>query len=362
MRWSLHIGRLFGIRLELHVTFVLFLAWIALQQGLLTGQPGHALATVGLMLMVFACVVLHELGHALTARRFGVATRDIVLLPIGGVARLERMPERPSQELLVALAGPAVNVAIAALVLLAMVALGRPPALAAFGDGVLETLLLVNLVMVAFNLLPAFPMDGGRVLRALLALRLPYARATRIASAVGQAAALLIGVVGLFLLHNGMLALVALFVFIAAGEEQALARRRTSLTGLPVRAAMLTDFHTLDAREPLRRAVEYLMTGSQTEFPVLDGGELRGVLTRPALVAALELHGMDARVGDAMLAVPCRAEAGEPLEPVFARMRAGECTTVPVLDRGRLVGLVTADNVGELLQVREALRRFASGG
>jgi len=361
MRWSVNIGRLFGIRVELHVTFLLFIGWIAVNQGLLTGDVKRAAMAVALLLLVFCCVVLHELGHALTARLFGIATRDIVLLPIGGVARLERMPEKPGQEMLVAVAGPAVNVAIAALLVLFMTLTGRSTDLAHFGDGLIESLLLVNVLMLLFNLIPAFPMDGGRVLRALLALRLPYLRATKIASAVGQGAALLLGVAGLFYFNNWMLAFVALFVFLAAGEERALVQTRTSLTGLPVRAAMLTDFRHLDVREPLRRAVEYLMTGSQQDFPVLEGLTLRGVLTRAGLVAALERRGLDVPVGEAMSPNPCSADADEPLEGVVSRMRGRDCSVVPVLEQGRLVGLVTLDNVGDLLLVRAALRRYASG-
>ncbi len=361
MRWSVNLGRLFGIRVELHVTFLLFIGWIAVNQGLLTGDVMRAAAAVALLLLVFCCVVLHELGHALTARRFGIATRDIVLLPIGGVARLERMPEKPGQEMLVAVAGPAVNVIIAALLVMLMTLTGRPTDFARFGDGLIERLLLINVLMVLFNLFPAFPMDGGRVLRALLALRLPYLRATKIASAVGQGAALLLGVGGLFYFNNWMLAFVALFVFLAAGEERALVQTRTSLTGLPVRAAMLTDFRYLDAREPLRRAVEYLMTGSQQDFPVLEDAMLRGMLTRAGLAAALERRGLDAPVGEAMSRNPCSADADEPLEGVVSRMRGQDCPVVPVLEQGRLVGLVTVDNVGDLLLVREALRKYASG-
>jgi Zn-dependent protease len=361
MRWSVNIGSLFGIRVELHVTFLLFIGWMAINQGLVTGDAGRALGAVALLLLVFACVLLHELGHALTARRFGIVTRDIVLLPIGGVARLERMPDQPRQEILVAVAGPAVNVAIAMTVYALMKVARHPTGLAdLIQGGLLETLLVVNVVMVLFNLIPAFPMDGGRVLRALLALRLPYMQATRIASAVGQGAALLLGVVGLFSLHNWMLAFVALFVFLAAGEERALVQTRTSLTGLPVRAAMLTDFRRLDVREPLRRAVEYLMTGSQQDFPVLDGEALCGVLTRSALIAAVERHGLDVPVGEAVSCEPVFADAAEPLEHVVSRMRGRERSSVPVLEHGRLVGLVTVDNVGDLLLVREALRRYAS--
>src|SRR5437867_5149536 len=166
MRWSLGIGTIAGIRVELHVTFVLFVGWVAISRGLLTGQLGPSLAAVALLLAIFACVLLHELGHALAARRYGIVTRDIILLPIGGVARLMRMPERPQQEIVVAIAGPAVNVAIAALLALVLVGLGHPLGLPALGGGLLEALLLVNLWMVLFNLVPAFPMDGGRVLRA----------------------------------------------------------------------------------------------------------------------------------------------------------------------------------------------------
>src|SRR5260221_4925464 len=188
MRWSLRVGSPFGIRIELHVTFLLFLGWIAISQGLLSGNPARALISVLLFLLVFVCVVLHELGHALMARRYGIRTRDIVLLPIGGVARLERMPDKPQQEIAIALAGPAVNLRI----LLVLLALRLEfDGGAVIEGGLLDTLLLVNIVMIAFNLIPAFPMDGGRVLRALLALRMPYARATAIAANVGQAFALL---------------------------------------------------------------------------------------------------------------------------------------------------------------------------
>ena len=361
MRWSFTIGRLFGIRVELHVTFLLLVGWIALTQGLFTGEPRHAIAAVALLLTVFACVVLHELGHALTARRYGIRTRDITLLPIGGVARLERMPDKPTQEIVVAIAGPAVNVAIIALLVALMGAFQHPLALADFRGGLLETLVFVNLLLVLFNLIPAFPMDGGRVLRALLALKLPYVRATRIASVVGQGFALLFGVAGLFM-NNIMLVFVALFVFLAAAEERTLVQTRTSLTGLPVRAAMITEFHWLDIADPLRRAVEFLMAGSQQDFPVLRGDRLAGMLRRTDLILALQRHGIDTPVGEVIQSDFRYAEASDPLEDVVMRMRGSDHAALPVLDEDRLVGLVTADNVGDLLLVRAALRRYATGG
>ncbi|TMQ70564.1 MAG: CBS domain-containing protein, partial [Candidatus Eisenbacteria bacterium] len=293
MRWSFHIGTIAGIRVELHVTFLLFVGWAALSQGLLNGNVAGALGAVALLLSVFGCVLLHELGHALAARRYGIRTRDIVLLPIGGVARLQRMPDRPSQEVVVALAGPAVNVVIAAVLALALTQL-RPTGMP---NELLVSLLQVNLLMLGFNLIPAFPMDGGRVLRALLAMRMPYVRATRIAAGIGQGIALLFGIVGFGIFHNPMLIFVGLFVFLMAGEEHALVRARATMTNFPVRSAMITEFETLDAADPLQRAVDLLMSGSQQDFPVLENGAPVGILSRSDLITALQGHGADARVG-----------------------------------------------------------------
>ncbi len=358
MRWSLAIGRIAGIRVELHVTFLLFVVWMAVSQGVTSGDLGRAVSTAVLLVLVFSCVLLHELGHALAARRFGIRTRDIILLPIGGIARLERMPEKPVQELVVAIAGPAVNVAIAALLLALISFIGLPMATIDFRGGLVVSLLAVNIAMVAFNLLPAFPMDGGRVLRALLAMRLPFARATRVASIVGQAVALLFGVAGL-LGSNFMLMFVALFVFLAAGEERALVQTRASLSGIPVRDAMLTDFRVLDVTDPLQRAVDYLIAGSQQDFPVLEGGAPVGMLSRADLARALQREGAGVAVGDVIARDADFAGAGEPLEVVLQRLRQRARTALPVLDRGRLVGLVTLENIGDLLIVSEALKKRA---
>ena len=357
MRWSFRIGTIAGVRVELHVTFLLFIGWIALSSGLTTGSPAEAVSSVAAVLLVFACVLLHEFGHATAARRYGIATRDIVLLPIGGLARLERMPEKPSEELVVALAGPAVNVVIVAVLL----ALGvRPGGLDRIGDaGIPDLLLYVNLAMIAFNMIPAFPMDGGRVLRALLAMRMPFARATRIAAGVGQGLALLIGLAGLFT-SNFMLMLVALFVFFAAGEERAVAETRVSLDGVSVREAMVTDFRWLGAHESLQRAVDLLMAGSQQDFPVIEHGVAIGMLGRNDLVQALRKYGPSASAGEIVARNDDHAETTEPLEAAIQRMRASGRRALPVLERGAMVGMLTLDNVGDLLIVRHALRRYAS--
>ena len=356
MRWSIRIGTIAGIRVELHVTFILLIGAVALSQGLLSGNVTSAIDAVARLLLIFACVLLHELGHALAARRYGIRTRDIVLLPIGGVARLERMPERPIQEVVVAFAGPAVNAVILGVLSLAV---GHIPDPRFFESDLVTYLFWVNLAMLGFNLIPAFPMDGGRVLRALLAMRLPYAKATRIAAGIGQGIALLFGVVGFFYLHNPMLMFVALFVFLAASEEHALVRARATMTGFPVRAAMVTEFETLDAADPLQRAVDLLMSGSQQDFPVLENGAPIGVLSRPDLIAALQSQGAQARVGQVIQREAQMADPGEPLEDVFQRMRERRRSALPVVSAGRLVGMVTTENVGELLLVQDALRRHS---
>src|SRR5436190_9820340 len=197
MGWSLPIFRIAGIQLRIHVTFLLLIAWLAFGY---YAEGGSAVAAnrVIFVLLLFLCVVLHEFGHALTAKSFGINTPDITLLPIGGVARLERMPEEPRQELIIAIAGPAVNVVIAACLFLVIGSRHVFSSTVVQGNDMIGQLLSINVMLVLFNLLPAFPMDGGRILRALLATRMSYVRATQVAANVGQGFAFLFGFIGLF--------------------------------------------------------------------------------------------------------------------------------------------------------------------
>lgn len=229
MRWSLKFGRLAGIDVYVHFTFFLLLAWVAFIHWKQTESMGAALIGVLFILSIFACVVLHELGHALTAKKYGIKTRDIILLPIGGVARLEKMPDKPIQELWVALAGPAVNAGIAAvLAIYLLVANSFTPVnqLTVSTAPFIERILGVNIFLVLFNLIPAFPMDGGRVLRALLAMRLAHTRATRISANLGQGIALLFGIIGLF--YNPMLLFIAFFVWFSAAQEARMTRMKSA--------------------------------------------------------------------------------------------------------------------------------------
>jgi CBS domain-containing protein len=272
------------------------------------------------------------------------------------------MPDKPLQELWVSLAGPAVNVAIAALLFVWLVLSHaiRPFAeLTVTAGPFLERLLIVNLFLVGFNLIPAFPMDGGRVLRALLATRLEYTRATSIAAGIGQGIAMLSGLWGL--LGNPMLLFIAFFVWIGAAQEASMVQMKSALAGIPVSRAMLTDFTTLAPTDPLSRAVELVLQGSQQDFPVVANGAVAGVLTRTDLITALASQSPTTSVSAVMQREIPVVEAGEMLETVFARIQECQCHTVPVTRGGALVGLVTSDNIGEFLMIQAAMKGRPTG-
>ena len=358
MGWSLPIFRIAGIQLRIHVTFVLLIAWLAFGYYAQGGSPAAAEGVI-FVLLLFLCVVLHEFGHALAAKAFGINTPDITLLPIGGVARLERMPEEPKQELLIAVAGPAVNVVIALGLFVAGGSFINPfvnPA-ASEGVGLISQLLIINVLLVAFNLLPAFPMDGGRVLRALLATRMSYARATQIAATVGQGFAFVFGFIGL--IWNPFLIFIALFVYIGASQEAALAQMKDVSRRFPVSSAMVREFRTLPENATLEEAVDALLATSQHDFPVVDEtGNVAGVLTRHDLIAALRKNDSALHVGDVMRRNIPTVTTGTRFEEAFRIMQECNCPAVPVLDSmKRLVGLLTPENVTELMMIQSAMPR-----
>ncbi len=356
MKWSWKIGEFAGIGVYMHATFLLLVGWVALVHW----QEGQNLAAVvsgvGFILALFACVVAHEYGHALTARRYGIKTKDITLLPIGGVARLAKMPDDPRQELWVALAGPAVNVVIAAGIfawLLMTNALAPVADVDVTRGTFLERLMLVNVFLVGFNLLPAFPMDGGRVLRALLATRLEYTRATQIAAGVGQGMAFLFGFVGLF--SNPFLLFIALFVWIGATQESSMVQMKSALSGIPVNRAMITDYRTLASTDRLRDAVDLILSGSQHDFPVMDDGRVVGILTRGDLFSTLSTKGQEVSVGSVMQTSFITIDSFDMLESAMQQLQECACHTMPVVRGGRIVGVLTMDNVGEFVAIQAAL-------
>lgn len=364
MKWSWKIGRVGGIDLRVHASFFILLAWLALayyREGGTTGAARGVLFTVAL----FASVVLHELGHAFAGRRIGVPTHDITLLPIGGVARLDDIPEEPKQELAIALAGPAITVAIVAALYLLLRVLSLPATLVESAvtrggwGAFLAQLMWVNVSLLVFNLLPAFPMDGGRVLRAALALRRDYARATEIATRVGRSFALLFGIVGL--LYNPFLVLIALFVWLGAAAESGALQERSALSGVRVARLMIRDVRTLTPTDTLGTALQHVLAGFQHDFPVVDNGNVVGVLTRGRLLHGLGRAGPESAVAESMEASFRTATPREPVERAVARLHECHCNTLPVLDDGRLCGVLTSDNVAEFVMIDAALRAAGTG-
>jgi Zn-dependent protease len=356
MKWSLKLGKLLGIDVYVHFTFLLLLVFLGFYYWRATQDVDAALRGVAFIVALFGCVVLHELGHALMARRYGIKTRDITLLPIGGIARLEKMPENPLQELWVALAGPAVNVVIAAVLLVGLAATGGFTPLeevSVTGGSFWQRLMVLNLVLVAFNLLPAFPMDGGRVLRALLAMRLGRRRATAIAANVGQGMAILFGILGFF--YNPFLIFIGIFVYLGAQAEAGIVEMQSALADLRVRDAMMTRFRTLAAHDTLGKAVEELLAGSQQDFPVVENDQPIGILRRNDLVKALS----EGRRDDAVTAGMSRdcetVDEATPLKVAVQSMHARQCATMPVVASGRMVGLLTLENISEMIMVNAAM-------
>jgi Zn-dependent protease/CBS domain-containing protein len=361
MRWQWRLGKFFGIDVYVHATFLLLIAWVGYSHWLANQNWGEVLSGIVFILALFACVILHEYGHALTARKFGVKTRDITIYPIGGVARLERMPEKPIEELWVALMGPAVNVVIA-LILFAYLFLTS--SLFQLGDlsiasgSFLGRLLVVNIILVLFNLLPAFPMDGGRVLRAVLAMRMDYVRATQIAATIGQGMALLFGLIGLF--GNASLLFIAFFIWIGASQESSMTQMKNAISGIPVGRAMLTDYKSLSPRDPLERMSQLLLAGSQHDFPVVDEERIVGVVTRDDFIKALSQHGDKIAISAVMKKDLPEIDSYEMVENALEKIQESGVPALPVTHAGQLVGIITAENITEYLMIRSAIRNARS--
>lgn len=355
MPWSLTVGYVYGTAVRIHVTFLLFLVWIWAAY-YRQGGAGAAWDGVAFVALLFLCVLLHEFGHIFAARRYGVKTPEVTLWPFGGIARLERMPEKPSEELVVALAGPAVNVVIALVLLLLLggdVGMEHIEQIENPQTSLMAKLAAANIFLVVFNLIPAFPMDGGRVLRALLAMKMGHAQATQAAASIGQALAVGLGLLGIF--GNPMLIIIAVFVFLAASGEAGHVQMKQVAQGLLVQDAMITQFETLGPQSSVGDAAEALIRTTQKEFPIVDGaGHLRGVLTRDAMIRALQAKGPASSVLEAMGEVPT-VPMRAPLDRALKLITQSGAPLVGVVDaEGRLAGLLSPENVGEMMMLRAA--------
>lgn len=341
----------------MHVTLLILLAWIAGSYALGGASIGATAIGVALVATIFAVIVVHELGHALVARRYGIGTRDIMLLPVGGIASLERMPEKPIQELAVALVGPAINLVFAALIWGGIQLFGGTTDLGAvtsIGGAVAAQLFWINIGLAVFNLIPAFPMDGGRALRALLAMRMGPERATDIAARLGRVFAIAIAIVGLF--YNPLLLLIAFVVWTGATQERALSQLKQVISGVPVSAAMLRRVEAVEPHQPLEEAAALLLRGGLNQLPVIDHGKPVGVITRSDVATALSHAGPTATVAEAPQHPIIEVSPADALDDVLDRLRAHPESVALVIDHGQPVGVLTADALAAYVSLHQDRR------
>jgi Zn-dependent protease/predicted transcriptional regulator len=360
-RWSWRIGSIAGIPIRVHVTLLLLLGWIATSYWLVGIGPRATAAGVLLIVTVFALIVIHELGHALVARQVGVRTHDILLLPIGGIASLERVPERPAHELAIALVGPAINLVLAGVLWLALTLAGAPtdPAAAiTLGQAFAAQLLWINVVLAVFNLLPAFPLDGGRALRALLAMRIGRARATAIAATAGKALAVVLAVLGLFV--NVWLVLIAFVVWLGADQERELVRIRSSLAGVPAREVMSRRIEVVDLDDSVAVAATRMVDAGTGILPVVDHGRVVGAVTRSDLAAAMQDAGPEAPLAQAPIHDVVQVTPNEPLDQVLDDLRAAPHAIAVVIEGETPVGLVTPDQLATYVLLHPGPERAAT--
>jgi Zn-dependent protease len=361
MSASLNLGRYAGIKVQIHWTFWLLFLFI----GFMVYSGGGSLEDLFwnflFIFALFFCVVLHEYGHALAARHYGIGTRSITLLPIGGVASLKDMPEDPKQEFVIAIAGPLVNVVIAFILYIFVPVeqflVSDPELIEEQLSGITSSnfmfyLLMVNVVLVVFNMLPAFPMDGGRVFRALLSTRMSRVQATRMATALGKFMALVFFLLGLF--GNIILAIIAVFIYFGAHSENIVIQQISLLEGNDIRDAMITDFTTLSPDDTLQQAVDRILASTEQDFIVAEMGQPVGILYMADLARALRELERTTPVREVMQTRFVALQASAPLPSAYRQLRQGDRNFFPVMENGTLIGVLDMNNINEFLTFRAA--------
>ncbi len=356
MKYKLYLGKVSGIKLFVHWTFALLLGWVVyndVRAGLSTVE---ILWSLGFIIALFICVTLHELGHSLTAQRYKIKTRDITLLPIGGVASLESIPEKPKEELLITLAGPLVNVAIALVILPFVYLFSTGEALGGLsnvgGQNFWASLASVNIYLALFNMIPAFPMDGGRILRALLAYKMDRLKATRIAAGIGQALA--VGFVILGFYGNPFLIFIGIFIFMGAQGEARFAQGRALVKNVMLREVMMRDIPTLEATLTIRDAAQYVLNGQNRNFVVTAQGQPVGTLGYKDIVKALAEQGEGAFVESAMDRELISLPAETSLEDGLKQLQQAHKPLALVVANNKMIGIVDAQNIAEFLMMKQA--------
>ncbi len=360
MKGILNLGKLFNVRIEIHWTFIFILAWVVFLELKSGGTIQNALMSTIFILLLFVCVVFHEFGHILTARKFGVKTKKITLLPIGGVASMDTIPENPKQELLIALAGPAVNIGIAFILLLFINTSfffdQEPSQIEETLSHVTTQNLLIylfsaNLVLAIFNFIPAFPMDGGRVLRAILAMKMDRVTATNIASGIGQFVALIFVFIGI--LYNPFLIIIALFIFVGAYGENKMVRQLALLKGHKVHEAMLTNITTLTPENTIEDVIELLLSGTEKNFVVVKNSKIVGILHHKDIIKNSKNKNLP--VKDIMSASFRSIAVNADLKDIFKLINTEKRDFFAVTDQDALVGAIDLNNLSEFMLIQANL-------
>jgi Zn-dependent protease/predicted transcriptional regulator len=354
MKWSLKIARIAGIDVFLHWTFIVLLLGVFVAGIRTIGRSEDSLNGFIFIVLLFLFVLLHEFGHALMGKRFGVKTNHITLLPIGGVAAMEHIPEKPWQEMLIALAGPAVNFILAIAFLILLAATGHVPAISDWwspvsNDNMIYSLFTTNVMLFSFNLIPAFPMDGGRVLRALLAMKYGRYKATNIAVRIGQLLA--IGLVLFGLSGNIWLVFIGVFIYLGAGAEGNYESTRSALSKYKVQDAIMHQFTPLQSTDTIGTAVRLLLDGQEKEFIVLENEQVVGTLTRNEMIQGLGHFGKEANLSEVMNHTILRLEPQMPLDDVYDQMTDENVEIAPIFEDGKLIGVLNRDNIMEILVI-----------
>ncbi|WP_439483962.1 site-2 protease family protein [Cyclobacterium plantarum] len=359
MKFSLYLGKYSGIKVFIHWTFSLLILWIIIANTR-SGTPILDTGwTILFVILIFLCVILHEFGHALTAQKYGIQTRDIILLPIGGLARLEKLPEDPKEELKVALAGPLVNLVLFLLLSVILFFTGfdfnllEAPKLN--GSSIWLFLASANFFLAVFNLLPAFPMDGGRVLRALLSFRMSRVKATEIAGGTGQIMAILFVFFGLF--NNPLLVLIGIFIFLGAQAEVNQTKQHSFLEGFIVGDALMNKFPVLAYNSPLQKAVDKLLDGQATHFVVVKEDSPVGILSREGIVQGLRDQNAQISIEKVTDINPLKLEITLPLEEALKKMAAENKKVALVYEAQHFIGILDQENISEFIMVKNAITR-----
>ena len=358
-KWSLYIGSYSGIKVFIHWTFWIIIGWIFMMHFEMGHGWAEGLAGALFILTLFACVVLHEFGHALTAKKYGIPTRDITLYPIGGVASLDRMPEKPAQELAVAVAGPAVNVILAGILYIFLLSTDQLLPISEIdhmsGDNFWFNIMAANVILAVFNLIPAFPMDGGRVLRAVLAFNMDKLKATTIAARVGQLLAIVFVFLGFF--SNFWLVFIGLFIFLGAGAEAVQESTKSALIGYTASDVLIQKYTRLSPLETLEKAVQLLQNTQEQGFVVVENDQAIGVLTRKELIKGLSAYGNSSRVSDIMRNDFAIVAPNTPLQQVYEKLVSNNSQLAAVLDNGQLTGIVTVKGINEMIMVTRGRKK-----